>query len=57
MAGRLIEYAGMVNNFSSDTGGQSAMLPIGGDGSELAVSGLVVGNPDYIFCDEAVGKN
>ncbi len=54
MAGRLIEYAGMVNNFSSDTGGQSAMLPIGGDGSELAVSGLVVGNPDYIFCDEAV---
>ena len=39
LAGKLIEYAGMTNNFSD-----------GADGT-VKLESLVVGNPDYIFCD------
>lgn len=42
LAGKLLEYAGMTNNFSDSTEGT------------VELSSLVYGNPDYIFCHAGV---
>lgn len=39
LAGKLLEYAGYTNNFSDSTGGAASF------------QSLLVGNPEYIFCD------
>lgn len=39
LAGKLIEYAGMTNNFGDSSNG------------EVKLESLVFGNPDYIFCN------
>lgn len=39
LAGKLIEYAGMTNNFSDSTDGT------------VKLESLIFGNPDYIFCN------